>query len=62
MAYDAGLGILLCQILQQFIESMLLGFGAGVASLAFLIQSAFIHNAERAVIVMSGVYTLHSLW
>ena len=62
MAYDAGLRVLLCQIIQQFIESMLLGFGAGVVSLSLFVQSALIHNAERAVIVMPGVYTLHSLW
>jgi hypothetical protein len=37
MAYDAGLRVLLCQILQQLVESMLLGFGAGVVNLAFLV-------------------------
>ena len=62
MAYDAGLRVLLCQLLQQLVEGVLLSFGAGVVSLAFFVQSALIHNAERAVIVMSGVYTLHSLW
>ena len=62
MAYDAGLRVLLCQLLQQLVEGVLLSFSAGVVSLAFLVQSALVHNTERAVIVMSGVYTLHSLW
>ena len=62
MAYDAGLGIFRGQFLQQFIKSMLLGFGAGVVCLAFLVQSALVHNAERAVIVMPGMYPLHGFW
>ena len=62
MAYDAGLGIFSCQILQQLVEGVLLGFGAGVVCLAFLVQSALVHNAERAVVVMPGMYPLHGFW
>ncbi len=60
MAYDPGLRIFICQFLQQLIEGMLLGFGAGVASLSLLVQSALVHNAERAVVVMPGMYPLHA--
>lgn len=61
MAHDAGLGVLGGEFLQQLVERVLLGLGAGVGGLAVLIESALIDNAQRTVVVVAGMYALHAL-
>ena len=46
VAYYAGLGVVLAQLLQQFVEGMALQFGASVGFLAFGVEAAFVADAE----------------
>ena len=55
MAYDAGLGIVAVQLLQEFVESMLLLWSASIGSLSTSANAAFVAYAERAAVVASGV-------
>ena len=61
MAHDAGRGVLGGELLQQLVERVLLGLGAGVGSLAVLIESALIDDAQRTVVVVAGMHALHTL-
>lgn len=61
MAEDAGRGILGGEFLQQLIEGVLLGVGAGVGSFAVLVEPTLIDDAETAVIVVAGMDTLDAL-
>ena len=47
--------------LQQLVEGMLLGLGAGVFCNASLIQTALIDDTKGAVVVMAGMDTLDAL-
>ena len=40
MVYYAGLGVVLAQLLQQFVEGMALQFGASVVGSSVLVQSS----------------------
>lgn len=60
MAHDAGLGVLGGEFFQQLVERVLLGLGAGVGSFTVLIESALIDNAQRTVVVVAGMDTLHT--
>lgn len=55
MAHDAGVGILLGQVLQELVHSMLLGFGASVGGVAFSVDTSFVADADRTVVVVPGV-------
>jgi hypothetical protein len=46
VAYDAGIGIVVGEGLQQLVKGMLLGFSAGVFCNAIGIKTAFIDNTE----------------
>ena len=61
MAYDAGIGILLGEILQQRLHCLLLGLRAGVVSLAVSIKASFIHYAERAAVIAPGMSSTYIL-
>lgn len=61
MAEDAGRGIFGGELLQQLVERVLLGLGAGVGGLAVLIESALIDDAQRTVVVVAGMHALHTL-
>ena len=60
MAEDAGRGIFGGELLQQLVERVFLGLGAGVGGLAVLIESALIDDAQAAVVVVAGMDTLHT--
>ena len=62
MAYDAGQGIVAVQLLQEFVESMLLLWSASIGSLSTSANAAFVAYAERAAVVASGVGSSNSLW
>ena len=62
VAYDAGLGVVLSQLLQQFVESVALQFGAGVRGDAVLVESALVAHGYRTAIESAGVHTPHALW
>ena len=62
MADDAGSGILGSELLQQFIESVLLSLGTGIGTTAFLVQTTLIDNAQGTVVVVAGMDALDSLW
>ena len=59
MAHDAGVGIFLGQVLQELVHRMLLGFGAGVGGVAFSVDTSFVADADRTVVVVSGVDALY---
>ena len=61
MPEDTGLRILGRQRLQQLIEGMLLRLGPRIDRNTPLIQSTFIDNPERTVVVVPGVNALDSL-
>ena len=55
MAYDAGIGILCRQFFEEGEHGSLLGFSPGVVGTAFLIETTFVANAERAMVVVAGM-------
>ena len=61
VADDAGIGIVVGKGLQQLVEGMLLGLGAGVFCNAFCIKTSFIDDTKGAVVVMAGMDTLDAL-
>ena len=62
VAEDAGVRIIISEILQQLIERVFLGHSTGVVSMAVLVQATFVDNAEGTVVVMTGVNALDVLW
>ena len=62
MAHDAGVGILLGQIFQEFVHRMFLGFGTGVGGVAFSVNTSFVADASRTVVIVSGVGATCRLW
>ena len=58
MTDDAGIGIRFCQILQQLVEGVLLGFSTRVSGFAFLIKASFIDNAKGTMVVALGMHAL----
>ena len=46
VTHDAGIGILIVKILQQFEEGMFLFLSTSVIRLAFLVQTSFVADAE----------------
>ena len=61
VAEDAGVRIIISEILQQLIEGVFLGLGPGVAGSAVLVQATFVDNAEGTVVVMTGMNALDIL-
>ena len=61
VAKDMGLGVLLYELFQERAQRGFLGLGAGVGSNAFFVQATLIGNAQRAVVVVAGMHTLHVL-
>ena len=61
VADDAGLGVIVAQIGQQFVERAFLWLGAGVGRLTLRIETALIADAERTVVVASGMNALYGL-
>lgn len=61
MTEDAGLRVVGSEFLQQFIERMLLGIGAGIGGFAVLVEATLIDDAEAAVVVVAGMHTLNGL-
>ncbi len=55
MAYDAGIGILCRQFLEQGEHRSFLGFSPGVIGATFLIETAFVANTEGATVVVAGM-------
>ena len=55
MAYDAGIGILCRQFLEQGEHGSLLGFSPGVVGTTFLIKTTFVANAEGTIVVVAGM-------
>ncbi len=62
MAHDSSLGIFILEILEEFIHGVLLGFRSSILRFAFLIQSAFIADTKRAVVVMPCMNALYRFW
>ena len=61
VAEDAGVRIIISEILQQLIERVFLGHSTGVVSMAVLVQATFVDNAEGTVVVVTGVSALDIL-
>ena len=57
MPHDAGIGILCRQFLEEGEHRSLLGFSPGIVSTTFLIETAFVANAEGTTVVMTGMST-----
>lgn len=55
MTHDAGIGILCRQFLEQGEHGSLLGFSPSIIGPTFLIETAFVANAERTAVVMAGM-------
>ena len=62
VAYYAGLGVVLAQLLQQFVEGMALQFGASVVGSSVLVQSSLVAYCYRTTVVTAGMHTPHTLW
>ena len=62
VAYYAGLGVVLAQLLQQFVEGMALQFGASVVGNAVLVETALVAHGYRTAVVTAGMHTPHTLW
>lgn len=61
VADDAGLGVIVVQIGQQFVERAFLWLGTGVGWLTLRVETALIADAERTVVVASGMNALYGL-
>ena len=55
MAYDAGIGILCRQFLEQGEHRSLLGLSPGVIRMTFLIETALVADTEIATVVVAGM-------
>lgn len=62
VACYAGLGVVVAQLLQQFVERVALQFGAGVGRDAVLVESALVAHGYRTAVETAGVHTPHTLW
>ena len=62
MAHDTGIRILCRQFLEQGKHGSLLGVSTSVARTTFLIETTFITDAERALVVVDGMSTTDILW
>ena len=62
MGHDAGRRILCRQFLEQGKHGSLLGVSTSVARTTFLIETTFITDAERALVVVDGMSTTDILW
>lgn len=61
MPYDAGLGIILTQALQQLIERSFLFGGTGVSLFTMDIVTSLVTDSDRAAVVACGMNALHIL-
>ena len=61
VAEDAGVRIIISEILQQLIEGMFLSNSTRVVSMAVLVQATFVDNAEGTVVVVTGMNALDIL-
>ena len=55
MTYDTGIGVLRDEVLEEGEHRCLLSLGPGIYSTAFLIQTAFVADAERTTVVVAGM-------
>ena len=55
MTYDTGIGVLRGEVLEEGEHRCLLSLGPGIYSTAFLIQTAFVADAERTTVVVAGM-------
>ena len=62
VTHDVGRRIFGLEFLEELEHRVLLSFSAGILRLAILIQTTFIADAKRAMVVVAGVNALHRLW
>ena len=62
VACYAGLGIVVAQLLQQFVEGVALQFGASVVGNAVLVETALVAHGYRTAVVTASMHTPHTLW
>lgn len=62
MAEDAGFGVFGSEVLEQFVHGELLGICTRVGCLASLIETSFVDDTQRTVVVVAGMYALDGLW
>ena len=55
MTYDAGIGILCRQFLEQGEHRGLLGLSPGVIRMTFLIETALVADTEGTTVVVAGM-------
>ena len=60
MAYDAGLGIVSPQLLEELVERVLLQLGTRVGVCAMFVKASFVTDCYRAVVIAHGMYTLYT--
>lgn len=56
MTYDLGIGVVNLQTTQQCDERLFLGWRTCVGWCALLVESAFVADADAAVIIVAGVH------
>jgi hypothetical protein len=61
VAYDASLGVVAVERLQELVERGLLLRSTGVGVLTCGTDAAFVTDAERAAVVATGMGTSHGL-
>ena len=61
MTDELGFGIVYGKTLQKLYHGALLGFRASVGRIAFLVETAFVANADAVGIVMLGMGAYHFL-
>jgi hypothetical protein len=58
---DAGIGVVMGEIFQQFVEGVLLGLSAGVSRMALLIEASLIDDTKGAPVVAFDMDALDAL-
>jgi len=62
VTHNTGRGIFGLEFLEKLVHRVLLSFSAGVGRLSILIQTTFIADAKRAMVVVTGMNALNRLW
>lgn len=62
MPHDTSIRIFFLEILEKLIHGVLLSLSACIAGLTVLVETAFVADAKRAVVVMPCMNALHRFW
>lgn len=62
MTYNLCCGVVVDEVLEEFVEGTLLSLGASVGCIAMWVKTSFIDDAKRAVVVVTRMDALNRLW